>query len=108
MGLLVWEEMPSAYRFSNQAAARLTCQWTEALLRDHSHPCIVCRVPINESWGVPDLPTSAAQRHFLGAFYELSKSLDATRPVVSNDGWDDSRRRQLGGCAAAAQPQGQA
>jgi hypothetical protein len=25
--------------------------------RDASHPCVVAWVPINESWGVPDLPT---------------------------------------------------
>ena len=28
-----------------------------------SHPCIVAWVPFNESWGVPNLPDSPAQRH---------------------------------------------
>ncbi len=35
--------------------------------RDISHPCIVAWVPFNESWGVPDLPAIAAQRHYVQA-----------------------------------------
>ena len=34
LGLLVWEEMPSAYRFSRQTVRCLTRQWTEAIERD--------------------------------------------------------------------------
>ena len=30
-------------------------EWGEAIERDYSHPCIVCWVPFNESWGVPEL-----------------------------------------------------
>jgi hypothetical protein len=88
LGLLVWEEMPSAYRFSARSIERLTRQWTEAIDRDLSHPCIVAWVPFNESWGVPDLPVVPAQRHAVLALYFLTKSLDPTRPVVSNDGWE--------------------
>jgi beta-galactosidase/beta-glucuronidase len=88
LGLLVWEEMPSAYRFTRQSVQRLTRQWTEAILRDISHPCIIAWVPLNESWGVPDLPSSPAQRNFVQALYHLTKSLDPTRPVIGNDGWE--------------------
>ena len=88
LGLLVWEEMPSAYAFSTEAARRLTQEWTEAIERDRSHPCIVAWVPINESWGVPDLPLVAAQRDFVRALYYLTKTLDPTRPVIGNDGWE--------------------
>ena len=56
--------------------------------RDRSHPCIVAWVPFNESWGVPDLPDSPAQRHYVQALYHLTKTLDPTRPVVGNDGWE--------------------
>jgi hypothetical protein len=45
-------------------------------------------VPFNESWGVPDLPDSPAQRHYVQALYHLTKSLDPTRPVIGNDGWE--------------------
>ncbi len=88
LGLLVWEEMPSAYRFSPEAARRLTREWTEAVTRDAGHPCIVTWVAFNESWGVPDLPTSANQRHFVDALYHLTSVLDGSRPVVGNDGWE--------------------
>ncbi|CAN5674519.1 glycoside hydrolase family 2 TIM barrel-domain containing protein [soil metagenome] len=88
LGLLVWEEMPSAYRFSAQSIERLTKQWAEAIQRDMSHPCIVAWVPFNESWGVPDLPVVEAQRHAVLGMYYLTKSLDPTRPVISNDGWE--------------------
>ena len=88
LGLVVWEEMPSAYRFSKQTVERLTAQWTEAILRDISHPCIIAWVPFNESWGVPDLPSSPTQRNFVRAMYHLTKTLDPTRPVIGNDGWE--------------------
>jgi hypothetical protein len=45
-------------------------------------------VPINESWGVPDLPDSPAQRHYIQGLYHLTKTLDPTRPVIGNDGWE--------------------
>ncbi len=88
LGLLVWEEMPSAYRYTRESIQRLTGEWAEVITRDRSHPCIVAWVPFNESWGVPDLPDSPAQRHFVQALYHLTKTLDPTRPVIGNDGWE--------------------
>lgn len=88
LGLLVWEEMPSAYRFTQTSIERLTGEWTEAIARDVSHPSIIAWVPFNESCGVPDLPNSPAQRHYVQALYHLTKTLDPSRPVVGNDGWE--------------------
>jgi hypothetical protein len=88
LGLLVWEEMPSAYRFTRTSIERLTREWTEVISRDVSHPCIIAWVPFNESWGVPDLPDSPAQRHYVQALYHLTKTLDPSRPVIGNDGWE--------------------
>jgi len=85
---LVWEEMPSPYAFGTETIRRLTQSWIEAMERDASHPCIVALVPFNESWGVPDLPDVAAQRHFVKGIYSLTKALDPTRPVIGNDGWE--------------------
>jgi hypothetical protein len=87
-GLFVWSEMASAYAFSEQAVERFTHEWLEVLRRDYSHPSIVAWVPFNESWGVPDLPGSDAQRSFVRAIYHLTKALDPTRPVIGNDGWE--------------------
>jgi beta-galactosidase/beta-glucuronidase len=88
LGLLVWEEMPSAYRYTQRSVERLTREWIDVVRRDWSHPCIVSWVPFNESWGVPDLPDSPAQRHYVQALYHLTKTLDPTRPVIGNDGWE--------------------
>lgn len=88
LGLVVWEEMPSAYRFTRTSVQRVVRQWTEVIERDASHPCIIAWVPFNESWGVPDLPDSPAQRHCVQALYHLTRTLDPTRPVVGNDGWE--------------------
>ena len=88
LGLLVWEEMPSAYRFTTRSIERLSREWTAVIARDYSHPCIVAWVPLNESWGVPNLPEIAAERHYVQALYHLTHTLDPTRPVIGNDGWE--------------------
>jgi hypothetical protein len=88
LGLLVWVEMPSAYRFTDRSVERLMRQWIEVLHRDISHPCIVGWVPFNESWGVPNLPDSAAEQNYVRALYHVTKTIDPVRPVVGNDGWE--------------------
>jgi hypothetical protein len=96
LGLLVWEEMPSAYRFTTRAVSRMVREWTEAIERDYSHPCIVVWVPFNESWGVPNLTTIQAHRNAVEALYHLTRTLDPTRPVVGNDGWEASATDIIG------------
>jgi beta-galactosidase/beta-glucuronidase len=96
LGLLVWEEMPSAYRFTRKAISRLVHEWTEAIERDSSHPCIVIWVPFNESWGVPDLATVPAARDAVAALYHLTKTLDPSRLVIGNDGWESSATDVIG------------
>ena len=88
LGLLVWEEMPSAYRFTTDSIQRTTREWMDAIMRDFSHPCIIAWVAFNESWGVPNLPNNPAERHYVRSLYYLTKTLDPTRPVVGNDGWE--------------------
>ena len=88
LGLAVWEEMPSAYRFTRSSVQRLSREWTQVIHRDYSHPCIIAWVPINESWGVPNLPDNPRERHYVQALYHLTKTLDPTRPVVGNDCWE--------------------
>jgi hypothetical protein len=63
-------------------------EWAAVVHRDASHPCIVAWVPINESWGVPNLPEIPRERHYVQALYHLTKTLDPTRPVIGNDGWE--------------------
>ncbi|MFC0679082.1 glycoside hydrolase family 2 protein [Lysobacter korlensis] len=96
LGLLVWEEMPSAYRFTRTAIKRLIKEWSEVIERDYSHPCVIMWVPFNESWGVPELPNIGAQQHAVAALYHLTKTLDPTRPVIGNDGWESSATDVIG------------
>ncbi len=96
LGLLVWEEMPSAYRFTSLSIERLTREWMEVIRRDYSHPCVIVWVPFNESWGVPNLPEIAAQRHFVQGLYHLTHMMDATRLVVGNDGWESGATDLIG------------
>ena len=96
LGLVVWEEMPSTYRFTRTAIQRMVAEWTEAIDRDFSHPCVVVWVPFNESWGVPELPNNRAHRHAVEALYHLTKTLDPTRPVLANDGWESATTDIIG------------
>ncbi|HVR95708.1 MAG TPA: glycoside hydrolase family 2 TIM barrel-domain containing protein [Thermoanaerobaculia bacterium] len=96
LGLLVWEEMPSAYRFTKRSINRLTREWMDAIRRDYSHPSIIAWVPFNESWGVPNLPDSQAERNWVRALYHLTKTLDPTRPVIGNDGWESIATDAIG------------
>ncbi len=91
LGFLAWGEMANAYAYSPNYVRRITGEWQEALRRDHNHPCIVAWVPMNESWGVPELATDPAQIEHLLSLYHLTKSFDRSRPVVSNDGWEHAK-----------------
>ena len=66
-----------------------TREWTEV---DRARPSA-----IRASWpgcrstspgACPTCPTIAAQRHYVQALYHLTKTLDPTRPVIGNDGWE--------------------
>lgn len=96
LGLLVWEEMPSAYRFTPTAIRRLVREWAEVIERDYNHPCIIVWVPFNESWGVPNLTSTQAHRNAVEALYHLTRTFDSTRPVIGNDGWEASATDIIG------------
>lgn len=88
LGMMVWSELPSAYEYAPRTVERLTREWLEVVARDRSHPCVVTWVPFNESWGVWHSADVPEQRHATAALYHLTKALDGTRPVISNDGWE--------------------
>lgn len=88
LGLLVWGESGSAYAFSSVAVGGFVPEWGAIVRRYRAHPSLAVWVPINESWGVPELAASPAQRSYSRALAELTRALDPTRPVVSNEGWE--------------------
>lgn len=94
LGFLVSGEMANAQEFDDAYVARFTHEWTAAVERDYNHPSIVIWAPINESWGVPNLRDVRQQNH-LKSLYALTHSLDATRLVIDNEGWEHTGMTDL-------------
>lgn len=88
LGYLVWGEMANAYAYSEEYVRKVTAEWQEAVERDYNHPSLVVWVPLNESWGVPNILIDKRQQRHAMAMYFLTKSLDDSRLVISNDGWE--------------------
>lgn len=94
MGFLVSGEMANAYLFDERYVAQFTREWIEAVERDYNHPSIVIWAPLNESWGTPN-PRDPRQANHLKALYTLTRSLDATRLVIDNEGWEHTDMTDL-------------
>jgi hypothetical protein len=92
LGFLVWEELPSAYRFTAQSRQDLLTHTLEMISRDAAHPAVIAWTLFNESWGVPDVHTDVEQQEFVRHLVETVRELDPHRLVVGNDGWE-----QVGG-----------
>ena len=88
LGFLTWCEMPSAYRFSAEEAAAITQEWQEIVRAGRNCTSNVCYVPLNESWGVREIATDERQKAFARSLYFLTKSLDPTRLISTNDGFE--------------------
>ena len=88
LGYLVWEEMANAYIYTNDYAEKIMKEWIDVIKRDYNHPSIIVWVPINESWGIPNVNSDKLQQQHAQAMYYITKSLDGTRMVQSNDGWE--------------------
>ena len=87
-GVLVWSEFPATYEYNDESINNFIPEWLEVVQQNYNHPSIVTWVPINESWGVPNILVDKKQQHFTQALYYLTKAIDKTRPVVVNDGWE--------------------
>lgn len=88
LGLVVWSEAANAYEYTEKYVSRFTNEWIGSIERDYNHPSIIAWVPLNESWGVPNIQIDKLQQQHALTMYHLTKSLDPMRPVVSNDGWE--------------------
>ena len=89
LGLLVWEEMPSAYRFTTRVVERLTREWMEVIGARLQPPLHHGLGPVQRVVGrAGPARTARPQRDYVQALYHLTKTLDPTRPVIGNDGWE--------------------
>ena len=90
LGLLVWGELPSAYWLRDSEKRNMMRDLSEAIKRDYNHPCLITWVPLNESWGVPYIQTQVEAQELADALYHMTHSLDGTRIVSGNDGWEQA------------------
>lgn len=88
LGVLVWSEMPSSFRYSRASVPVIVHEYAQLVGQFSSHPCIQTLVAFNESWGVEDVMKEAEQRRFVNALYCLSKTLRPDKLCIGNDGWE--------------------
>jgi beta-galactosidase/beta-glucuronidase len=88
LGFLVWGEIGGGYTYSRRLASAIMQEWTDVVLRDYNHPCIVAWTPLNESWGVLEIAHRKEQQNFCRALYSMIKAIDTTRLISDNDGWE--------------------
>lgn len=58
-------------------------EWIEALERDYNHPSIIGWCPFNETW---DFNGTKQDDEVLRIIYQVTKSIDTTRPVIDTSG----------------------
>ena len=86
LGFLVWEAMASFWVYTPEGACAFMREWMDVIRRDYNHPSIIVWGMLNESWGVPGIYEN--QQSFSKSLYYMARSLDSTRLVISNDGWE--------------------
>jgi beta-galactosidase/beta-glucuronidase len=96
LGLMVWEEMPSAHRLTHRAINRMVREWTEVIERDYNHPSVMVWIPFSAPRGEHIPGSLSKRRNAVEALYHLTKTLDATRPVIGNDGWESATTDIIG------------
>lgn len=84
LGYLTWGEAPSWGMDANtvEVARNFLTEWSELVKRDRNHPSLLIWTPLNEQWW----PDRVQYPRFVTDLYELTKSLDSTRPVNDASG----------------------
>lgn len=89
LGLLVWGEMPSAYKFNNDEVYNYLSEWQKNLSLLTKFVSVIAYVPLNESWGVRKMLNDKKQQSLARALYFMTKAIDDSRLVSTNDGWEN-------------------
>lgn len=87
-GFLIWQECAENYGYNTFNQRRMLNEWIDIVKNNFNHPCIICYTPLNESWGVEGIPYHPEIQHYAMSLYHMIRSLDPTRLVISNDGWE--------------------
>ena len=86
LGYLTWGEMASwgADPMNVEAARNFIPEWSEIVRRDRNHPSIIAWTPFNETWYYSN--ESLHNQRTKNDVYEITKTIDPTRPVNSSSG----------------------
>jgi beta-galactosidase/beta-glucuronidase len=90
LGYLTWGESSSWGMDAKDitSARNFLSEWHEIVCRDRNHPSIIAWTPFNETWDTGD--RRQHNRVHIDA-YELTRSLDPTRPVNDASGYSHAR-----------------
>lgn len=85
LGYLTWAESPNwGMDMKKEAAARnFLIEWREVIVRDRNHPSIIAWTTLNETW---DLTDKKKHRRLHLDAYDLTRTLDPTRPINNASG----------------------
>lgn len=85
LGYIVWGEYANwGFDISSKFGVRIFAkEWSEAVERDFNHPSIIGWCPFNETWDYKKKPQYDG---LLSYVYELTKSIDSTRPCIDTSG----------------------
>ena len=82
LGYLVWGEYANTCSLSDaRGIGYFLPEWMETLRRDYSHPSIIGWAPQNESYWTGEVDPICQK-----VFYEVTKEMDRTRPVIDASG----------------------
>lgn len=87
-GYLTWCEFPSWGMKCDdiKALGVFVSQWSEVVEQYFNHPSIITWCPLNEVWSDLDNAKLVRDVRFVEAAYNVTKSLDPTRPCVDASG----------------------
>ncbi|MRN25392.1 glycoside hydrolase family 2 [Romboutsia ilealis] len=88
LGLVMWAEMPSTFEYSNKTNENITKELYSFIDKHYNNPSVIVYTLLNESWGINEVYSDKKQQNFVNALVYLTKSLDNSRLVVGNDGWE--------------------
>ncbi len=88
LGFIAWLEYPAGQVFCDRLMGYMQKEWHDIVLAHYNFPSILVYVPLNESWGIAQCGENEDQQLFESSMYYLCKSLDKSRLVVGNDGWE--------------------
>ncbi|MGM9704489.1 MAG: glycoside hydrolase family 2 protein, partial [Prevotella sp.] len=85
LGYITWGESASwGLDVNNDLAVRnFISEWAELVERDRNHPSLVTWTPLNETW---DANNSGVYTHFVTNLYDMTKTMDSTRPINDASG----------------------